>query len=136
MSPRLVDIIAGLEQQLRSIAGLRVFDHVPGTAEYPAAFILPPAIDYRQTMQRGVIRLELEVVILVSSVVDRQAISLFPYIDDDGPQSIVAAVDNDKTLGLANINAVAMDCRQLGFEEVAGYGAYGAAVRFLIHNTA
>jgi hypothetical protein len=133
---RLVDIIEGLESQLRSIDGLRVFDHVPGAADYPAALILPPDIDYRRAMAKGFVRLELEVVVLVSAVVDRMQRDLFEYLDWTGPKSIVAAVDNDKTLGIPGINAVAMSCRQLGLEEIAGYNAWGGAVRFLIGSTA
>lgn len=134
-TPRLVDIVDGLEIQLRSIDGLRVFDHVPGAAEYPAALILPPDIDYRASMLKGYIKLELEVVVLVSAVVNRMQKELFGYFDWSGPQSVVAAVDNDKTLGLTGINAVAMSCRQLGLEEIAGYQAWGGAVRFLINVT-
>lgn len=131
----LVDVIGGLEQQLKSIAGLRVHDFVPGSAEFPAAFILPPDLDYRQAFSRGVIRMELEVVVLVSAVADRMQKDLFGYLDWAGPQSVLVAVDNDKTLGLTGINCVAMSSRPLSLEEVAGYQAWGAAVRFVIHNT-
>src|SRR4249919_913747 len=131
-TPRLVDIIGGLEQQLKSIDGLRVHDFVPGNTEYPAAFILPPDVDYRRAFTMGFISLELEVVVLVAAVADRMQKDLFGYLDWAGPQSVVAAVNNDKTLGLTGINAVAMSCRQLALEEVAGYQAWGGAVRFII----
>lgn len=131
----LSDIIGGLEQQLTSIAGLRVHDFVPGNAEFPTAFILPPDIDYRQAFAKGVIRLELEVAVLVSASQDRMQKELFGYLDWTGPQSIVTAVDNDKTLGITGIDAHAMSARPLSLEEVAGFQAWGAAVRFVIYNT-
>lgn len=132
----LTDIIGGLEQQLKSIAGLRVHDFVPGSAEYPAAFILPPAeINYLMTMHRGLVGQELEVVVLVSAVADRMQKDLFDYLDWTGPRSIIAAVDLDRTLGLTGIEAIATTGRFLSLEEVAGYQAWGAAVRFLINKS-
>lgn len=135
-TPRLVDVIDGLEAQLRSIDGLRVFDHVPSSAEFPAAFILPPDIDYLVTMHRGIIGMELEVVVLVSAVVDRMQKDLFGYADWTGPQSIVTAIANDPTLGLSGIEAIVRSSRSLGLEEMAGYQAWGIAVRIEIHKHA
>ena len=132
----LTRIIEGLAETLASIDGLRVHDHVPGNTEFPAAIITPPEIDYRQTMDRGVIRLELEVVVLVGAVVDRNQKTLFHYLDWEGSSSIVAVIDADPTLGgIEGINAVPMSARPLALEEVASYQAWGAAQQFLIHRT-
>lgn len=131
----LVDIVAALKTTLEQIDGLHVDDFVPGTANFPAAFVVPPEIDYQRAMRHGYIALELEVVVLVASSVARQQKDLFDYLDWSGTKSIVAIVDADKTLGLTGINAVAMSSRPLAAEEIASYQAWGAAVRFLIGST-
>lgn len=130
--PALPTVISALAGALETIQPLRVFDHVPLDTEYPAAFIVPPAVQYQHAHQGGYIRLELDVILLVGSVVERAQRDLWKYLDWQGASSVYLAVRNDKTLGVPGVDANVVSSRTLGEEEMAGYRAFGAAVSLII----
>lgn len=129
----LADIVAGIKTRLDTIDGLRVYDHVPADPNLPAAVIVPPEINYRETMRAGVIRLQFEIVLLTSSADhQRGQRKLFPYLDWGTPESILDAIDADRDLGLTNVDAAILNSRPLGLEEVAAFQAFGASFSLLV----
>lgn len=129
----LPEVVAALAERLSLIDGLRVTDHVPMDTEYPAAFIVPPDIDYQRAFRLGAPSLSLDVVVLVAAAVDRQQRDLFDYLSWSGPKSVADTLRKpDKTLGLTGVDCTVMTSRPLGEEEMAGYRAYGAAITVLL----
>ena len=128
----LTEIVDGIVARLRTIEGLEVYGHVPGTAEFPAAFVMPPPIDYRQAMGAGVVRMDFEVVVLVGAFESAHQTNLFPYLDVTGSWSVLAAVDADRTLGLTDVDCVVLSSRPLGLEEISAYRAWGVSFQLLV----
>ena len=124
MTP-LTDVIEALAAQIDTITGLRVSDHVPESTEYPAAFIVPPVIEY-EGLDDGELICDVQVVLLVSSTVGRNQKQLYPWLAGSG--SIRAKLQDNRSLGLSDVDAHATSARPLGLQEMASYGAYGAVV--------
>lgn len=117
----------GLETRVATIAGLRVTEFVPGSMSPPAACIGVPDIDnYRLTMGRGKFQMEFTVTVFTSAAWDRTGqLLLAEYMRPTGANSMITAIEGDKTLG-----GIADDCwvtgfRRLGLEEVALIGYFG-----------
>jgi hypothetical protein len=106
--------------------GLRAFDYVPATSEWPAAYCMPPEITYEGITSTSHLELTIDIVLLVSAVVDKHQLNLLDYMDDQGPLSIPLAFHNDPSLGLQGVNAYVMLARPLNYEEQAGFNAFGA----------
>jgi len=128
----LSDIIGGLATQLDQLdPKLNVYPRPPGVWEAPAAFVVPPVIDYRQAMRAGVIKFEFDVVFLVAAFDADYQDDLIEYLDWQGPKSLRVRLDANRTLGLTDVDCVAMSARPLGLDEVAGYEGWGGAVQCL-----
>lgn len=135
MIPTLEQIVAGIKTRLQTIAALNVYDHPPAAPPFPCVFPIPPTIDYRLTMRTGVISLQFEITVMVGqSAGHEQQLSLYPYLDWQGDQSIFVALEADKTLGLGDKVSAAVNgpARPLGLEEVGAYEAFGASIPFLV----
>lgn len=80
---------------LGTIAGLRVFDFPPKSAQPPFAFVdMPERIDFDLTYARGADRATFTVVVAVADVVDRAARdAIARYAAGSGSTSVKAAID-------------------------------------------
>lgn len=126
----LAQVRDGLETRLKTIVGLRVYDHVPDNAHYPAAVIFPPThTDYRDDLDMGGWTARIVVMLFVPATVDRQQLDLYALMDRTGASSVFAAVEADRTLG-----GLAVDCRvaaatdPLDLGEMAGTSIYQRAI--------
>lgn len=127
MAATIVQIMQGIEGRLSTIDGLRVAAISPDQINPPQAVVGVPVIDsYHQTMGRGRIHLAPTVTVLVSAGLDRVGQQrLAGYANPTGGQSIVAAVEADKTLGGVVEDCIVVSFRPLGLEEVGLVGYYG-----------
>ncbi len=127
----LEDVAEALADRLRDGTGLRAVDHIQSSPHYPAAYVEPPAIDYERLNDLGMDAV-FPVVVVVSSVVDRNQKALLAYQDVTGPQSVKAAIEADRSLGLTNVDALLTAWRPLGIEEQAGYRGFGAVCEITV----
>lgn len=105
--------------------GLHAFDHVPGSSEWPGAFLLPPVVEY-ESLADTVLELRTDIVVLVSATVDINQLKLLDYMDDQGPRSIPLAFHQNPSFGLNGVSGFIARSRPLNFEQQAGYQAFGA----------
>jgi hypothetical protein len=91
---------AGLATALDTIAGLRVFDHVPDSLAPPAAVIEPVEVVFDEAMVRGLDKYRAFVLVIVGRMSERSASDrLDAYLAGSGASSVKAAIEADKTLG-------------------------------------
>jgi hypothetical protein len=91
---------AGLATALDTIAGLRVFDHVPDSLAPPAAVIEPVEVVFDEAMVRGLDLYRAFVLVIVGRMSERSASDrLDAYLAGSGASSVKAAIEADKTLG-------------------------------------
>jgi hypothetical protein len=91
---------AGLATSLDTIAGLRVFDHVPDSLAPPAAVIEPVEVVFDEAMVRGLDKYRAFVLVIVGRMSERSASDrLDAYLAGSGASSVKAAIEADKTLG-------------------------------------
>lgn len=137
MGATLDEIVDGIEGLLRSVEALRVSDTIgpdlPVSGQASVAVVLPPDVDdYRATMGRSKYELDVEVLVLVASVVDRVGQrNLLRYASQTGSKSIRAAVESDPMLGGTCDTSFLKSFRHLGIEEVGVIGYFGGI--FTIH---
>lgn len=112
---------------LKSV-GLRAFDYVPASSEWPAAFVMPPVVNYTN-LTSNVLELDIDIVVLVPAVIDSHQLDLLDHMDDQGPKSIPLAFHSNRSLGLSGVDAYVVKSRPLNMEEQAGYKAFGALFR-------
>jgi len=130
----LTQVIEALTAKLETIGGLKGYDYA-AAAEFPSVTVMPPDINYRETMGRGCIGLNLELLLFVSAADAMKVKDLYPYMDWEGDQSIVKLIDDDIDLGFDDLNCHVVAARPLGLEEVALYSAYGAAFTVQLYAT-
>lgn len=89
------DVMDQLGDQLDTIDGLRVRDYDPDEIQVPAALVtLPSNINYKMTEMRGMSKLTLIVIVLVTATDGRVRRKLItPYADDSGPKSVVQTLE-------------------------------------------
>lgn len=122
----------GLKTRLQTIAGLRVYDTVPGEVSPPAAVVRPESITFDSSMSRGSDDFVFTVLVLVSTAVDRVAQDkLDGYLDGAGALSVKAAIEADPDLGGAADWTNVTGVRNYGLVEYAGVPYLGA--EFVIH---
>ncbi len=125
MTP-LAQVMTGVRSRLASISGLNAHDISPGQITPPAAIVRVPPINYRETFQRGVASLPMTVTVLVSSAMDQAGqLKLAAYASPTGADSIIAAIEGDKTLGGVVSDCIVWDFRPLGLDEVGEIGYFG-----------
>ena len=92
-----MDINAVMEEiatQLGTITGLRVHPEPPGTVDPPAAVVVFPDITFDATYGRGMDRLSLPVVLVISKAVDRVSRKqVTPYVSGSGSKSLKAVLE-------------------------------------------
>jgi hypothetical protein len=126
----LAQVRDGLEARLDTIAGLRVYDHVPENVHYPAAVIFPPTHnDYRDDLGIGGYTVQIIVMLFVPANIDRKQLDLYALMDRTGASSVFAAVEADRTLGGLNVDARVVSAQDpLDLGEMAGTKVYQRAV--------
>lgn len=124
----IAEIMEGIETRLKTIPDLRVSSYVADQINPPQAIVgVPPVPDYRIAFGGvGELRIEPTITILVSAALDRvgQA-KLATYVDKTGAQSVFAAIEADKTLGLTNVDCAVKSFQPLGLQDVGVIGYYG-----------
>ena len=125
-APTLAQIMAGIETRLQTITGLRTNDISPGQIVPPCAIVGVPPIKYRETMGRGTASLDMTVTVFTSASMDRAGqLALAAYASPTGSDSILTAIEADKTLGGVVNDCIVWDFRPLGLEEVGIVGCFG-----------
>lgn len=90
----------GLEAQLATISGLRVFDHVPDSWATPCAFVVPDTVEYWNAFAGGDATHNWTATVVVGRQSDRSSQrQLLEYMNYAGDKSIRAAIEADRTLG-------------------------------------
>ena len=137
MSTTLDEVIDGIADTLKTIPGLVVIDHIPGTTDYPCAFFHPvPSTDDRDGGVADQTH-DFEIIVLVSQSLYEAQRTVLPYLERSGAQSIFAAFENNRSLGgLAGVDALKLGHRPLNDQEVAGYHGSGAAVTIRVFHSA
>lgn len=127
MAPTIEAVMAGIEDRLATIDGLRTSDVVADQINPPQAVVGVPTIpNYHQTMRRGTFQIEPTVTVLVSAALDQTGQrKLASYANPAGPSSIIAAIEGDKTLGGVVDDTILQEFRPLGLDEVGIVGYYG-----------
>lgn len=95
-STQLQDAIA---QSLAKIPGLRVADHLPEAVSPPMAVIQIQSVAYHRAMRGGSSEWKYVISLVAGRMGDRAAQrTLDSWMSWDGPQSIRAAIEADRTL--------------------------------------
>lgn len=135
MAPTIAAVMRGIEERLETIDGLRVSDVSPDQINPPAAIVgVPPIERYHLTMGRGKFEISPTITVLVSAALDRIGqLKLAAYANPTGPESIVVALEGDKTLGGVVDSCHVIDFRPLGMEDVGLIGYYGGVFTLAVY---
>lgn len=127
MAAPIIDILAGIKTRLLTIPGLRVVAYVAPQVNPPVAIVgIPPVSNYHSTMGRGKYQLEPTVTVLVSAAADEAGQQrLLAYANPTGDQSVVTAIEADRSLAGVVDDCVVDSFRPLGLEEVGAIGYFG-----------
>lgn len=121
-------VMEGIETALGTIEGLRVASYAPDSINPPQAIVgVPPVPNYRASFgSAGELQIQPTITILVSAALDRTGQQkLASYVDKTGTQSVYAAIEADKTLGLTNVECIVRSFQPLGLQDVGVLGYYG-----------
>lgn len=109
----LADVMDEVADQLGAIGGLRAYPYPVSTISPPAAIVsYPETYTYDETYGRGMDRLTLPVVVLVSLASDRAARDqLGQYVDGAGAKSVKQAVESGtyEAFDTARVQSVVFD---------------------------
>src|SRR6266850_1041957 len=107
-APTVVQVMQGIASRLTGISGLHVTAYRPDAVIPPHAYVSIPEIDYHGAFAHGRMDIHPTVTVLVSNVLDSTGQpALAAYMDTSGTNSIHAAIEGDKALGLS---ANGVDC--------------------------
>jgi len=100
MAGNLADIRKGLAGQLGKVRGLRVSEQVPEQINPPAAVITRATVDYSVNANGGLTEWSMQVQLVAGRMADQQSQrQIDAWLSWDGPQSVRAALEADRTLG-------------------------------------
>lgn len=118
-----------------NISGLRVYDTVPGVAHLPALVIEPESSDFNVAMGRGLDEHVINLYVLCTRAVARVGQDqLDAFVTGAGDSSVRQVVFNNKTLGLADTQAVVTGMSGYGGTfESAGLPHVGAVLTLRVH---
>lgn len=131
------DAAAGLRKVLQdNITGLVAYDHpADSVSSFPAAVILPEAIDLLVAIRGNSYEASFRVVFLISSADDDAGFkSLYDYIDPaEASKSVKKAVDTDNTLDGKVDSSQVRRIENIGRRELFGgfYFGFDAIVDFI-----
>lgn len=95
MALNISDVMDKLGASVSGLGGLKVYDYPPKSAQPPFAFLnMPQTITYDLTMGRGTDRVDIQMFLGVTDVVDRAARdAIVAYAAGSGPLSIKSAIE-------------------------------------------
>lgn len=103
-------IRSGLAARLATISGLRTYSYIPDQINPPVAVCGPSSVEYDSAFDRGHDTLVWDVVVIVSRADEKAAQdALDGYCDSTSTSSVKAAIEGDRTLGGACIDARVTD---------------------------
>lgn len=106
---------AGLVNQLNAISGLRTYEVIPDSPNFPAAVIALDRVLYDSTFARGCDSIEFTVTIVVGRGDDRTAQNrLETFIAGTGAGSVKTVIEADPTLGGAAMDARVTEANNVG----------------------
>lgn len=133
-APTLVQVMAGIETQLKTISGLRTDQALSDQINPPQAIIGVPDIPaYHESFGHGHFLIHPTITILVSKNYSRTGeVALASYADIAGTKSIHAALELDLTLGGVVDNCIVESFRRLSSDEVGAIGYYGGVFQLKV----
>jgi hypothetical protein len=118
MPANIANLRAGLATQLQTISGLRVYEYIPGTPNFPCAVIRLNRVGYDSTLSRGSDEIDFVITMAVGRADDRIAqTSIETYLAGTGSLSVKTAIENDPTLGGAALNTRVQEARNIATED-------------------
>jgi hypothetical protein len=100
MAGSAADLHDAIAAALATVPGLRVADHLPEAVTPPMAVIQIQSVTYHRAMKGGLSEWKYVISVVAGRMGERSAqITLDSWMSWDGPQSIRAAVESDRTLG-------------------------------------
>ena len=100
MTATITQVKQGLADRLATITGLRAFAYQPDQLNAPIAFSLLDSITYHRTFNTPTVEMVFTVTVIVCKADSRSAqAQVDPYVSPTGNQSILAAIEDDPTLG-------------------------------------
>jgi hypothetical protein len=98
--PTVTEIAAAIQKALETITGLRVVPYLGDTVSPPVAMVAIEKVTYHGAFQGGDVTHEFIIHLIVSRASDRAGLqNLEGYMSQSGPNSIMAALEADPTLG-------------------------------------
>lgn len=114
-APTIAQVVAGINNVLAGIEGLRTTAYGPDQINPPAGWVQIPPIDYRATFGARKWKLAPRVVVAVSAVFDRKREELLAeFADHTGAKSIFAAFGGHDS-GV-NLGGIVETCYVTSFE--------------------
>lgn len=99
MTATISQLRAGIATNLRTIAGLRVFEEIPDNPTPPVAIVMLQGVTYHQAMVNGLTQYDFTVQLIVGRAAERNAQRYLDlYSDVTGASSVKAAVESNRTL--------------------------------------
>ena len=100
MTATISQVKAGLATRLATITGLRALAYQPDQLNPPLSFANLDSINYHRTMRTPLTEMQFTVSVIVARATERPAENaLDAYTSADGPASVKAAIEADRTLG-------------------------------------
>lgn len=100
MTATITQVKQGLADRLATITGLRAFAYQPDQLNAPIAFSLLDSITYHRTFNTPTVEMVFTVTVIVCKADSRSAqAQVDPYVSPTGNQSVLAAIEDDTTLG-------------------------------------
>jgi hypothetical protein len=120
------DFYQALADLYRGIEGISVAERLfpTGTPVYPAVFIHPPRIEV-EGLGNSMMTVSVGASLFVSAVVGENALTLLEYQGLTGDKSVHAAIQANRSLGLAGVDVFATSSRPFGIVELSAYNAFG-----------
>lgn len=118
-----------------NITSLRVYDTVPEAVELPAVVVQPISSDFDQAMGRGTDRWDFDLIVLVSwGDSDLAQDQLDAYVSGAGTDSIRQVIFQNKTLGLADVDAHVSGLNDYGVQfQAASIDHLGATLQLIVY---
>jgi len=90
---------AGIATNIASISGIRTYSEIPDNPALPAAVVGLTTVDYNRSFQRGLTQYTFTVTVILGRLAEIRAQKNMDAYISNGPNSIKAAIESDKTLG-------------------------------------
>ena len=109
------ELRTGLATNLATISGLRTAATIPDNPNPPIALVQFQSVDYHQTYHNGLATYRFTITVIVDRASERMAQNkLDAYCSTSGSQSVMVAVESDKTLSGKAFDVVVSGMRNYG----------------------